>query len=103
MGLIETVDILTLVLSLVVFHQAYRTQKSFGGLMTSAFVIFYSVAALSLAIVLLEMSGFIAPDPSPSNIALHIVMFGIQLLLVIGMLKLSQDPLMSMAIRGRRR
>ncbi len=103
MGLIETLDIITLVLGLVVFHQAYQTQKSFGGLMTHAFVVFYSVAALSLAIVLLEMSGFLVPENTPSGIALHFVMFGIQLLLVIGMLKLKQDPLMSMAIRHRRR
>lgn len=102
MGLIEILDLGTLVLSLVVFHQAYQTQKSFGGLMTHAFVIFYSVAALSLAIVILEMSGFLAPDQTPSNMALHAVMFGIQLLIMVGMLKLRHDPLMSMAIRARK-
>jgi len=88
---IVVLDLGTVVLSLVVFHLTHETQKSFGGLFKSAFTIFYSVCILSLAVAILEITGFIVPDASVSTLALHVLMFGILLLILVGMSRLSGE------------
>ncbi len=89
MNPIAILDLASVVLSFAVFYMAHETQKSFRGLFKPAFVIFYSIGVLSLALVILEMSGFLVPEANPSTIALHVVMFGILLLLLFGLFALS--------------
>jgi|GEM_PF-4563576 len=89
MNPVAILDLASVVLSFVVFYQAHETQKSFRGLFKPAFVIFYSIGVLSLALAMLEMLGFLIPDQSPSTMALHVVMFGILLLMLFGLFALS--------------
>ena len=89
MNPIVILDIASVVLSFAVFYQAHETQKSFLGLFKPAFAIFYSVGALSLALVILETSSFIVPDPGPSTMALHVFMFAILVLVLFGLFVLS--------------
>jgi len=91
MNPIIILDILSFILSLVVFHFAHQTQRSFGGLFKSAFAMFYAVAVLSLAIALLEIFGFIVPEVTGSNIALHSFMFAVLLLIIVGLSKLKRE------------
>ena len=83
-------DLGSVILSFVVFYYAHQTQKSFAGLFRPAFMIFYSVGVLSLAIALLEMTGFLQPDQSPSTLALHLFMFAILLFVLLGLFSLSK-------------
>jgi hypothetical protein len=86
-------DLVSLALSLALFHFSRQTQRSFGGLFRSAFAMFYAVAVLSLAISILELLDFIKPTVAASNIALHTFMFGVLLLMVIGINKLRKGML----------
>jgi len=82
-------DLVSVVLALVVFYLAHQTQKNFGGLFKPAFIIFYSVCVLSIAIAGLEILGFIVPDQSPATLALHIFMLAVLLLTLLGLFSLS--------------
>jgi len=88
---IVVLDLVSFILSIVVFHFAHQTQKSFGGLFKSAFAMFYSVAVLSLSIAILELTGFIVPEVNASNIALHAFMFAVLLLMIVGVTKLRRE------------
>lgn len=89
MNPIVILDLASVILSIAVFYQVHETQKSFLGLFKPAFAIFYSIGVLSLALVILEMSSFLVPAPNPSTIALHVLMFGILLLMLFGLFALS--------------
>ena len=93
MNPIAILDLASVILSIAVFYQAHEVQKSFRGLFKPAFVIFYSVGVLSLALAILEMSSFLVPDASPSTMALHLFMFGILLLVLFGLFFLSPKNL----------
>lgn len=88
MNVIAILDLASVVLSIAVFYQAHEVQRGFGGLFKQAFAIFYSVGVLSLALAILEMLGFLAPDASPSTMALHVFMFGVLLLVLFGLFAL---------------
>ena len=90
MNPIAILDIGSVVLSIVVFHLAHETQRAFGGLMKPAFVIFYSVSVLSLTVAILEIAGFIVPKQTPSTLALHLLMFAVLLLILLGLFSLSR-------------
>ena len=89
MNSIAILDLASVVLALAVFHLAHKTQKQFGGLFKPAFMIFYSVCVLSLAVSGLEIFGFIVPDQSPATIVLHVFMFAVLLLVLLGLFSLS--------------
>ena len=89
MNPIAILDLASVILALVVFHLAYQTQKSFGGLFKPAFIIFYSVCVLSLAVAGLEILGFIVPGQSLATLALHVFMFAVLLLILLGLFSLS--------------
>ena len=88
---IVVLDLGSVILSFVVFYYAHQTQKSFAGLFRPAFMIFYSVGVLSLAIALLEMTGFLQPDQSLSTLALHLFMFAVLLFVLLGLFSLSKS------------
>ena len=89
MNPIAILDLASVVLAIVIFRLAYQTQKSFGGLFKPAFAIFYSVCVLSIAIAGLEILGVIVPDQSTATIALHVFMFAVLLLILLGLFSLS--------------
>ncbi len=91
MNPIAILDLASVVLALVVFHLAHQTQKSFGGLFKPAFVIFYAVCILSIAIAGLEISGFIVPGQDLATIILHVFMFAVLLLILLGLFSLSKS------------
>ena len=96
MNPIAILDLASVVLALAVFHLAHQTQKSFGGLFKQAFVIFYSVCVLSLAIASLEILGFIVPTPGPATLALHVFMFAVLLLIFLGLFSLSTSGIFAL-------
>ncbi len=88
---IVILDLATVVLAIVVFRLAHQTQNSFGGFFKSAFAIFYSVCVLSIAVAGLEISGYIVPDQNPATLALHVFMFAVLLLILLGLFSLSNS------------
>ena len=89
MNPIAILDLASVVLALAVFHLAHETQKNFGGLLKPAFMIFYSVCVLSITVAGLELLGFIVPDQSPATMILHLFMFAVLLLILLGLFSLS--------------
>jgi hypothetical protein len=89
MNPIAILDLASVIISIAVFYQAHETQKAFGGLFKPAFAIFYSIGVLSLSLAMLEISGFLVPDATVSTMALHVVMFAILILMLLGLFLLS--------------
>ena len=93
MNPIAILDLASVVLAIVIFRLAHQTQQSFGGLFKPAFVIFYSVCVLSTAVAGLEILGFIVPDSSSATLVLHVFMFAVLLLILLGLFSLSNNGL----------
>ncbi len=88
MNPIIALDLASVVAAFLVFHLASKTQKNFGTLLRPALVIFFSIGALALAMAILEIGEYIVPETSVSNIALHLFMFAVLVLIVLGLVKI---------------
>jgi len=85
---INILDLASVVLSFLVFYQIRRAQSRFTGLERPFFVTFSSVAILALANSILEISGYTQTEATPQSLGLHVIIFGMLLLIFLGLTKM---------------